>query len=370
MNPKIGQTPLSTLAESREFGAEDFVHAPATTLGLTPSLIEMLAEDFSVTTVEELYALAVARDPVHLRIMLGEGLIKTGSATPAECLRARLAPKTRRQFEQVSRLRFAFGVRHTAAKSPSTKVASLALRESNSAAVPAKISLLNGSMPPVKNQQQRPTCVAFATCALLEYAFHRRRQQRLDLSEQWQYWNCKQQDGQPQDQGTRLDVSFDLAVRDGICGEAAWPYDPREISGNESHGPPPAVARTAPKHRAIRCLELDSPQNVLALKQRLAADQPVAFAIPVFKSWEENLNTRLTGNILMPWDATQPQPLDHALVMVGYANDRDFAGGGYFIIRNCWGTDWGSRSPFGAGYGTIPYLFIEQHNLSAFVVEI
>ena len=367
-NPKLGQTPLAALADTRSFTAEDLAFGTSATLRLRPETVAMLAEDWSVTTVEELYSLTVAIDPVRLRAVLGEGLIKTGSAPLADDLRRKLSPETLRRFEEVSKLRFAFGARLKWSESAPVKTAGLALRESAGPAVAPEVSLLNGCMPPVRNQQDRGTCVAFATCAVMEYAFCRQRGLRLDLAEQWQYWNCKQHDGEPQDPGTQPHVSFYLAARDGVCEETVWPYNPREIPGNEGHAPPSSFVQTAPRHRATRFTELPAPRDVSALRQRIANDQPVAFAIPVFNSWEQDKATRLTGNIRMPWDT--PEPLGHAMVMVGYADHPDFAGGGYFIIRNSWGQDWGSQSSFGAGYGTIPYSFVEQYNYSAFVVEI
>ena len=42
----------------------------------------------------------------------------------------------------------------------------------------------------------------------------------------------------------------------------------------------------------------------------------------------------------------------HAIAIVGYLAS------GRFIVRNSWGTTWGSECPYGAGYGTIPYQYI------------
>jgi C1A family cysteine protease len=48
----------------------------------------------------------------------------------------------------------------------------------------------------------------------------------------------------------------------------------------------------------------------------------------------------------------------HAVLLVGYQDSRDTPGGGYFIVRNSWGTGWGQSCPYGPGYGTIPYQYI------------
>lgn len=37
---------------------------------------------------------------------------------------------------------------------------------------------------------------------------------------------------------------------------------------------------------------------------------------------------------------------------MGYQDDASSPGGGYFLVRNSWGTSWGYQCPYGAGYGT------------------
>jgi len=108
---------------------------------------------------------------------------------------------------------------------------------------------------------------------------------------------------------------------------------------------------------------------VQLLKSYVRDDHPVAVAIPVFDSWAINPAVHDSGNIGMPLPE-ETSTAGHALVLVGYADDVDFPGGGFFIIRNSYGTSWGARCPFGAGYGTIPYAYIAQENLSAFIVRV
>ncbi len=52
----------------------------------------------------------------------------------------------------------------------------------------------------------------------------------------------------------------------------------------------------------------------------------------------------------------------HAMCLVGYADDKSYAGGGYFIARNSWSdTRWGSKSPEKPGYALIPYAYIADY---------
>jgi C1A family cysteine protease len=59
----------------------------------------------------------------------------------------------------------------------------------------------------------------------------------------------------------------------------------------------------------------------------------------------------------------------HAVCVVGYGEDDDFAGGGFFIVRNSWGTSWAAKSAFEPGYGTIPFAYVARHGWEAFVLS-
>jgi C1A family cysteine protease len=77
---------------------------------------------------------------------------------------------------------------------------------------------------------------------------------------------------------------------------------------------------------------------------------------------------RKTGNIIVPIAREIPDLNGHAITLVGYADDPDYAGGGYFIVRNSWDSRWGKDSVFGPGYGTIPYRFISKYNWEAWCI--
>lgn len=101
-------------------------------------------------------------------------------------------------------------------------------------------------MPPIRDQGNRGTCVAHAAVAAFEhYLIERGEQSReaIDLSEQFLYWNCKANDGDPNDEGTFLEVAMPLLFSDGCCLESIWPYNPNPKPGNEGQGPPPAGAQ-------------------------------------------------------------------------------------------------------------------------------
>jgi C1A family cysteine protease len=56
------------------------------------------------------------------------------------------------------------------------------------------------------------------------------------------------------------------------------------------------------------------------------------------------------------------------MCFVGYVDSADESeiGGGRFILRNSWDTSWGLASPYGPGYGTIPYAYLSRFGTEAF----
>ncbi|HEX9930213.1 MAG TPA: C1 family peptidase [Pyrinomonadaceae bacterium] len=233
-------------------------------------------------------------------------------------------------------------------------------------------NLIDQYMPPIRDQGDRGTCVAFSTVAVMEYAARRAGFNVNDLSEQYLYWAVKQIDQYPKD-GTWLEFSFPVAKQQGTCLEDLWRYESDVIPGDLTHGNPPnpekcaADALTHAFRRAIRIRNYRQPD---AIKEQLRQDRLVAIAIPVFKSWYKNPASRLTGKIHLPLQSDRFALNGHAIVLVGYVDDANEPGGGYFIVRNSWGTEnWGSESPFGAGYGLIHYAYIERFNADAWTGE-
>jgi hypothetical protein len=210
-------------------------------------------------------------------------------------------------------------------------------------------------MGPVRNQNERGTCVAHAVVAVLECLEGRKTGTLLDLSEQFLYWNCKQSDGKPTAPGTLISVAIDCAIRDGVCLESDWPYMSTPIAGNEGQGPPPGAALAgASLHQARTSVPL-ARRSSADIRQQLDSGIPVAISIPVFAKW---LNP--SGKIAMPI-LTASLLGGHAMCAVGYQPDLTAPGGGFFIVRNSWGTTWAPQSPVAAGYGALPYAYVDSY---------
>lgn len=223
-------------------------------------------------------------------------------------------------------------------------------------------------MPPIRDQGYRGTCVAHAALAVVEH-YDGTQGAYKDMSEQFLYWNCKQNDGHPNEEGTYLGVALPLLERDGCCLESTWPYNPNP-TGNEGQGPPPSGAQAEALQYKVSPNNQLPPTAVQVLKNELTRQRCVAFDIPVFNSWYQSSEVARTGDITMPIPNEQPAG-GHAMCLVGYVDlsEEESPGGGKFLLRNSWGTAWAYQSQYQPGYGTIPYGYIDQYGQEAYSIH-
>jgi C1A family cysteine protease len=233
----------------------------------------------------------------------------------------------------------------------------------SAATLPPQVDL-HDRFPPVRNQENRGTCVAHACIAAREYLLGA-ASTRGDLSEQFLYWACKERDGY-EGSGTWIYHGMDVLKELGVCVESVWPYNPDPLPGNEGQGPPPADARERALDYRIGSAEQLFARGVNGLRQHLADERAIAFAVPVFTYWFTE-PVRSTGDIRLPLSTDHVEG-GHAMCMVGYQDDPDVPGGGYFLVRNSWGTTtWGRDNAVAPGHARIPYAYMAEHGSSAHV---
>ena len=171
--------------------------------------------------------------------------------------------------------------------------------------------------------------------------------------------------------GTTLDVAMRCLEEDGICAYDVWPYQKEAISGNEGQFvdypdtcAPEDSEADARKHRLRDGFKMIYPPNsVEAYKAVLSGangnqPMPVAIGAQVFASWTNSPFAKKTGWISLPL-ATDKNMGGHAMLVVGYRDSSKVPGGGYFIVRNSWGTSWSFDAP-DPGYARMPYRYVEQ----------
>ena len=233
-------------------------------------------------------------------------------------------------------------------------------------ALPSTTNLASG-MPAIREQASRGTCVSFTVTALHEFSLRARGRSR-DLSEQYLYFRIKQVDGSPNACGTWQAAAREALNRFGECRETIWPYNPN-VPCNQGGPVPKKADQDAAKYKLQ--LQQLNPKDVLGIKTVLASGRPVGISIPVWQSWYASADTYATGRITMRiGNESGPNglPAGHAVCLIGYQDNAQYPGGGYFILRNSWGLDWATQSPYGAGNGTIPYQYIANENWEAFTI--
>ncbi len=210
---------------------------------------------------------------------------------------------------------------------------------------------LRGQLASVRDQGERPTCLAFAVTSAHELARSSRVDEPDDLSEEALYWGCKTVDGQWQPGTSFLSAATALA-KWGQPTEDVWPYD-QDRDDSMAYAPPSGVEPGDGWFRGeLTSVELD----LDVLRRFLAEGRVVVIGI------------LLTSGFFDPDDGEIPEPeVDeslwggHAVVVAGFADPGD---SDQLIIQNSWGSDWGD-----GGYAFLPYSYFKRFTREAWVIE-
>lgn len=212
---------------------------------------------------------------------------------------------------------------------------------------------------PIKNQGRTAACWAFAAVGALE--------SKLEITAQNPDWNP--------------DVSEQHLICDGTAGSATtggWEHKALGVIKNiglvSEAELPFTASNTSPdwpldagwENRRYTITAYDDwlPSSNSYLKQALQTYGPLvagmqaATTVDPTNDWYWPTGDALIEEMLLDDDAWL-DPLggvNHAVVVVGYQDDASLAAGGYWIIRNSWGTGWGDE-----GYGYILYGELEKH---------
>lgn len=275
---------------------------------------------------------------------------------------------------------------------------------------------------PAYEQGQRPTCVAFATCAMLELFLASKMMEETRgadsgqgkpviprLSPQFIYQQMRQEQFAPPvdkrpawyDAGaTRLEQARDVLLANGICD-----YDFAEYSTGVSRGdfvgPAPTNAAMSNakfnlengllnqyidgyEHRSRDDLQsIKKSSTAKEIYDHLAKGRPVAAAIPVFKTKTEQKNwhrhfTTKTGIVHGPADAiakeagiTTTAVSSHVVCLTGFQSTDEEVLGGWFTFKNSWNSRFANQlmpaksdsvpRSIAPGYGAISAAHVELY---------
>lgn len=227
--------------------------------------------------------------------------------------------------------------------------------------IPASVDL-RSKFPPIGNQGQYGTCVAWAVGYNLktyleavdkQYSSSDLSQPSKQFSPKDLFWSISNSDKGADCNGTGFAPAFDVIQERGIATLATVPYDDL---GDCSSSPPSTWTSEANEYKIESYRQIDVTED--NLKGYLADNRAIAIGAALgenFMSW--NTDDVLTSDT----DTYNGQHAYHAMTLAGYDDDRGPRGA--FLVVNSWGTSWGS-----SGYIWVDYdFFVSDFCFAAFV---
>lgn len=181
------------------------------------------------------------------------------------------------------------------------------------------------------NQYQLSSCTGNATCESLEILENIATGGATPLSRLFTYAMARTVEGTLNvDGGSHVRTCFDTLSRFGVCTEALWPYDMGQVNVSPSLlAQEQAVGH---KIKAYYRITTDGDQRLTDIQTALYNQHPVVIGTLVGTDFE---NAGPATQPLGPPDMNTVKG-GHALVIVGYV-------GGWYKIKNSWGTGWGDH---------------------------
>jgi len=230
-------------------------------------------------------------------------------------------------------------------------------------AEPAKARLpvsvdLRSWCSPVEDQRSLGSCTANAAVGVVEYFERRAFGKHIDASRLFLYKATRPMLHWTGDTGAFLRTTMGALVLFGVPPEEYWPY----VIADFDKEPSAFCYAFAQNYQAICYYRLDPPgtsknELLTRIKAFLAAGLPSMFGFTVYSSiWQATT----TG--MIPYPTPGERILGgHAIAAVGYDDNMKIKNinpgavetTGALLIRNSWGTGWGS-----GGYGWLPYEYM------------
>lgn len=195
---------------------------------------------------------------------------------------------------------------------------------------------------PIKDQQDRGTCVCFASLACLEAILKRQLGTETLLSEQYANWLFMLQENKNQcDDGLRTTLAARYLSRFGVCLGADYPYENRATVHTHCTPGPAVSVQQGAKYGVggfaiIDRIGLFGPSiaNPDYLEALLCPGHDIVFGTNV--AWGRADEDGILDVLLDSFGNPLQSRGGHAMLIVGFDKSGQKP---YFIVKNSWGTD-------------------------------
>ena len=205
---------------------------------------------------------------------------------------------------------------------------------------------LRGVFGPIRDQDPRPTCMAFAASDTHAAV----RPEWNPLSVEWAYYHALQREGgQPAD-GVGLSAMLTTLHEDGQPLEASWPYIVAQSIDTTQYSPPYIAG---PLHRRASAL---IPATTESIVEQIDVGNPVLFTARISRDF-----FKVAGDGIVSTHEPTLTVGNHALIAVGHGH-RDHER--FILIRNSWGPDWALE-----GYAWLAFPYLRQRLLGAAILK-
>ncbi len=207
--------------------------------------------------------------------------------------------------------------------------------------LPASVNLTNFNgknlMPPIGNQGQYGTCVAWATGYAHKGFLERTDGNTVDFSPKYLFWKVPAADKGADCNGTGFESAFNVMQQFGIATESTVPYtDLGDCSSSTSSSWDANAAGY--KIQSFREISKDK----TTLKEYLAQGRAISFGA---KLGDEFMDASGSGVLNYQSYGYTGQHAYHAMILMGYDDSKNA-----FRVQNSWGTTWGDNG----------YIWVDQ----------